>query len=312
MGRARCSQVAACLVLVAACGDDDGAAGLDASGDPADATPGPDADPSPRFDEVIGTIALLEIVDLTGEKGPRPYTTAFGQLFTSPPTRFHTEAMRDGACRLLTFEAALCDPFCAGICLAGNECVPYPTYVSAGTITVQGLTEPLQLVAEPSFNFYNPASFPLPEDLFADDAEVLAEAPGDELPAFSIAARGVAPLAPGSFERNLVLEDGADATVTWPAGRATDRVRLTLNTPNRAHGQPFDAIIECDAPDTGSVVIPQAIVEAFPATSGAGICVSIDCPPSTLRRYARGAADVGDGEIELVVGSELMFGVLHD
>lgn len=59
------------------------------------------------------------------------------------------------------------------------------------------------------------------------------------------------------------------------------------------------------------VPIPRAMVEAFPATEHWEGCAGGDCPPSSALRYQRGTAPAGEGEVELLVGSEVLFYVVR-
>jgi hypothetical protein len=52
-------------------------------------------------------------------------------------------------------------------------------------------------------------------------------------------------------------------------------------------------------------------VEAFPATEHWQGCAGGDCPLSSALRYQRGTAAVPEGEVELLVGSEVLFYVVH-
>lgn len=277
-----------------------------------DAGPPRDAgDPAPIFETSRGTFRVIEGVHISEEEGPRPYGRLSGAIGAEEPVSFHTETMREGNCRLLTFQVAQCDPYCDGICVDTNECVPWPTYASAGRVELEGLKSSLALVPEPPLDYYNPSSFPVPEDLFDTCDSITATAAGAEVPAFSVSAVGVDDLSPDVTGVNITLEDEKDFTLTWEPSGCDARVRLTLNAPNQAHGLPYAAIIECDGPDTGSLTVPRSLIEAFPASSGQAICVLIDCPLSTFTRYTRGTASIGDDEVELIVASELQFGVVH-
>jgi hypothetical protein len=254
----------------------------------------------------------LEVLQRSREEPDRPYAQAFGRINAADAPTFHREAMREGACRLLTFEAAFCEPFCNGVCVDENVCEPFPTWVSAGDVVVTGLKAPLRLEADQTLGFYNPTSFPIPEDLFDAGDPISATAEGDVVPAFTLAAQGVAPLE-SEVGPDLVMVDGQDLEVTWTPAGGGDRIRLTLNSPNQGHGLPYRGIIECEGDDTGSLIVPRALIDTFPASFGAGICVSIDCPPSQLVRYRAGRVDPdGAGDIELVVGSAILFGALHE
>ena len=122
----------------------------------------------------------------------------------------------------------------------------------------------------------------------------------------------MAPLTGAIPDGKLVLEPGQDEIVRWTPAGGDARVRLTLNSNNQGHGQPYLGIIECDSPDAaGEVRVSASLVDEFPETRAWTICAGTDCPPSTLRRYQRATAPVGEHDVELVVSSVIAFGVDH-
>lgn len=293
----------AILLLLAACGDDQQV--------DADASMDPDADSNadPLFPTSAGAIVIEEGVERI-EDEQLSYGRVFAHISEDTAPWFHTETMREGSCRLLEFTQGFCDPFCPGICVEDGVCVDFPSYAAAGPIAIDGLTQPITLTSEAPYHFYNPTAFPINEDLFGAGDPIAASAPGATIPAFEVGATGVATLELDFDDLNFTITDGQDAVIEWtPAG--SGRVRLTLNSRNDAHGLPLNAIIECDGPDTGSITVPQALVEAFPPASGYGICVSLDCPSSHLQRYSRGTTTAGATEVELWVASKVTFGVVH-
>jgi hypothetical protein len=71
-------------------------------------------------------------------------------------------------------------------------------------------------------------------------------------------------------------------------------------------------MIECEADDTGEMVVPRAIVESFPDRQYYNACAGTDCPPSTLTRYLSDRTEVDGRAMELVVGVQQEFIVVHD
>jgi hypothetical protein len=181
--------------------------------------------------------------------------------------------------------------------------------LSAGRLTVTGLAQALTIDPQSGY-YYNQEV--LPVDLFADDAAIEGSFAGADLPAMTIEAQGVPPIAPQITNGSITLEPGQDFTLRWtPEGAG--RVRVTLNSNNQGHGMPYLGIIRCDVPDAdGEVVIPASLHDQFPETYAWTACAGTDCPPSTIRRYTRGVAPVGDDEVvELTVASQWSFGVEH-
>jgi hypothetical protein len=276
---------------------------------------GPTADAPPAAAK-RGEIQVLEtrhyFVDVDDKVTEFKSGLVQGRLLKGREPRWHELESQQGACTLWRFKPASCDQFCDGVCLGTNQCEPWPTYVGGGRLAVTGLKIDVALDPEPGLNWYLPPQAP-PADLFTPDAEVIATTTGGTFPAFSLRARGVPPLAaPVTATGKITLVPGKDHTFTWTPASSDARVRLTINANNQGHGNPYMAIIECDVPDAdGKVVIPWSMIDAFPPTEAWYVCAGSDCPPSTLLRYSRGVAPVSDGHVELIVGDQISFGVVH-
>jgi hypothetical protein len=301
------------VVLLCACGG--GSSGddtdSDAGGDDPDANTGPAR-------ERIGVVEVVEDLYVSPGEGSDPpseyrWSNVTARFYDGRPPAFHRETMAAGACTMRVYTPSSCTPACTdGLCVDTNVCEPWPTPVSAGRLTITGARAAVPI--DPVDGWYYTQE-PLPEDLFDDDAEVTASLAGDALPAMSLDAGGtppiVFPLPDGKI--TIPYPAGEDFVLSWtPAGDGS-RVRVTLNSNNQGHGQPYLSIIECDVADSaGEVAIPEAMLDAFPETSAWRICAGTDCPPSTIRRYHRDGSPIGDDqEVELVVGSQVSFGVDH-
>jgi hypothetical protein len=306
-------------VLLAACdGGSDPGDRTDA-GDRADA--GPLADAAPRTDapaasELRGELRVLEVRDGHGDGNGGPITEyasgrADGRLYDGAPPRWQKLVRTDGACELWSYQPAFCDEPCSGVCVDTNDCRPFPSPRFAGTLQASGLRVPVTFLYDPYVGYYPDTN--APADLFDDEAAVRLAASGDVVPAFELTARGVAPLAAAITDHVITLAPHQPHTFTWtPGPDSAARVHVTLNANNQGHGNPYEAIIECDAADAdGSLVVSAAIVDAFPATENWFLCVGSDCPRSTILRYRDAFARVGEGVVRLLVGSEIAFGVEH-
>ena len=297
------------IILVVGCGDDDAVAPDGAQA--GDGRPG-DAPPDGLGGAAsAGRLTVTEVNATFGGSG-----SFFGEFMAGGLPVWHRETMVMGDCRLFEYDPPFCDPFCdfQFYCAEGNVCQPYPTFMSAGTITVSGLKT--ALVAQPSAcgfcvgEQYQPPAL-LPADLFDDGDPVSAVAAGAAFPAFTVEAAGVTPLEATFTAGKIVIQDDVDETVSWTAAGGDARVRLTINANNFGHGAPYEAIIICDTADTGQVVVPGAMITAFPPAVAADACGGSDCPPSRLMRYRRGVVETSAGKVELIVGSEILFGVDH-
>lgn len=320
MKRALC-MAAVAVALAGACGDD--SSSFDAGGAAidgavvSDSLPQPDADPAlfPDPGPLVGTIGVYErsgpLTDGCGPGGTRG--DVLGQVTGSPMTDFHVEAMNDGTCRLRTYAVGNCDNCINGFCVAPDECRPFSPGASAGAMTLTGTKSALTM-SEIFTGTYRPDEYPIPGDLFDDGDPITIATAGDTVPAFSIQTAGVAPLDITFTDDEITLVDGQDYTFNWtPAGGNADRIRVTINATGIGHGTPRVAILECDGPDTGSLTIPSAFVDAFPDIMAEELCFGYDCACSSITRYTRGAVDsIADADVELIVGSQVDFLVNHN
>ncbi|MFH1834413.1 MAG: hypothetical protein ABH877_05255 [bacterium] len=237
-----------------------------------------------------------------------------GQVQDGPYPVFHETFLQEGSCRYVKVAYGDCDPPCGAgeVCVAGDTCAPYPTGLSGGTLTIQGLGDDIAIEPEDwsPGTYFGPAG--LPANLFDETDIVGATLQGDGFPAVSLVARGVALIDADLVQTGFTVVDGEDAEITWTAGPDPDAcVRVVLNGFNQAHGAPLADIIECEGPDTGSLIIPQALVEAFPPGTTPEVSNNYDWPHSELTRYTRSVQLVDEGPAELMVHSTALFLLDH-
>jgi hypothetical protein len=288
------------LMVVSGCGGEPGRG--DADADPATG--------APVFDDGDNMISITEGA-WPGVGDPWAGVHAW---FSDTPDLL-TETARAGSCRVRTSDTAYCEG-CEGVCISG-VCHDWPRGRSAGEITITGLAVPLTLTW--TGDYYSQQPFP-PDDVFDAGDAITVTADGDEVAGFTAGATGVEAIAPrlaGSCDNELRLTRGEDAEITWPDPVPGARVRLRLPSPNNGHGMPPRAVIECEGPDAGRMVVPAALIDALPdlveteACDGVA-CVGVDCPPSSLARYTRAAVAAGSETIELRVQSEVLFYLFDD
>jgi hypothetical protein len=263
-----------------------------------------DARPDPGDDGGSGEPPIGEIVVLDGGGYGHLWSppAVFGSLWGDAPPVWHTEVARDGACRVLAYQPGFCAA-CDGVCLAPDECRPWPDYLDAGTITVSGVAGD-DVVLEPEFDQHYQTWGGLPDPLFAGGDEIAVDAGGGEVGPFSARVTAFARLTVPSLDEagEAVLVDGDDIELTWPAPVAGARVHLYAHSGGALHGTPPEVILECDAEDTGSLVITASILEAVPVL-GSGCAKMHDCAKLGIMRYARAAAATDRGEVVVTVGS---------
>lgn len=267
----------------------DGGAVPDAVGGRADAHPNPEG---PGFlPHRSGFITLIE--------GSPFLTNGFGFEVVQAELRDGASVPRaarvaaHGDCAVYTHPApGFCDPACGDqFCTAEATCVPYPSTVSAGDITVAGLRWPLTFT--PGTLGYEHDARATPTDLFDDDALITATAAGADVPGLTLTARGVrAMVAPLEYRE---LEAGVAETVTWTA-EGDGRVQVAFR--RGWHGGPYTALLVCESDDSGAVTVPASMVDAYIDASGSG---QVDY--WWVARFTRDVAERSAGPIELFVAN---------
>jgi hypothetical protein len=269
----------ASLALACACSDDSAPTAPDASDG--------FSDPDPYFDQAPSHVHVLERSDNMGSG----YSAAVTATFSLSAPEIYQERTRSGSCRQLTAEPGFCSEPCDGYCLAGEVCVPWPARLSAGTLTVTGLAQPVTIEPTPEALYSTYAQQPL----IRPGSQITASAPGAELGAFELAVRAPEPLVVKNREQ-LALEQGKPLTIEWtPSDDPAARIRLWLIS-DYGHGPVHPAVIHCDAPDTGLITIPADWVDWLrdPSHWACG-----DCFESTMARYTRASTEVDGTLVEL-------------
>ena len=214
------------------------------------------------------------------------YSTVSGSVADGVvPTSVPTEVTTDGECRLLRRENPYCDPGCESgeTCDLDGTCVPYPTNLDVGTVTLEGLAESLSLTATPPSNTYFDTDVPHP--VYAADATIELVAPGFTL-------HGVGPEALSTDDLDWVVGDGALA-VTWDAptglGRSTVELRLTVDQ----HGATPLSVV-CDFADDGAGEVSEGLIDGLLDAGVTG------WPNGTLTRFTADSVE-GDSCVDLLV-----------
>ena len=183
-----------------------------------------------------------------------------GSVTDAVMPELYSIAVDEGPCRVLSLDMGGCDPPCTypEICNVDAACEPLPQSIAGGTLTIDGLSIPVEITPED----WNPGYYyEIPEtaDLFAAGDPVTAELAGEAFPALTLDAHGVATIESPFPGLILELTDGADAQVSWTPGDDPDAcVQLILRPQWYGHGQPMPDILWCEAPDSGSLTIPAA------------------------------------------------------
>jgi len=282
--------LAASLVLVA-CGGGDGA-GVDAAAGGADSAPG-GADSAPATDgqpaapeSIVGGVQVRDsggvpvwIWDFYQQPAPGALFGVVGEGFWEP-------SIVEGDCVYLTaVEPGFCEPACDvdSYCDPDGVCQPWPQRVDVGTMHLTGLAKDATMT--PNDNHYYDVVEDMPDPMFTGGETATLTADGNQLPAFSISTVTPEPLV-DQIDCDLEPSATEDLTISWtPSSSGVGRVRWEMITMMHAGNGPM---VLCESDDTGSLVVPQAIVAAY-------IEDRTQWPTYQLSRFTRDTASVGQG-----------------
>ncbi len=214
--------------------------------------------------------------------------------FAPYPPDLHDVKLKKDSCVLTVAAARACNPPCGAIeyCGQGNVCKPAAAVVSAGSISVDGASTTVTLV--PTNSTYVGTSFPLAS--ITSSVTISVRAAGGAMSAFAISSAGVDSAGIGlpAGGSEFALIDGQDKVITWSATE-NGIVQLLLNS--GWHGAPPTATLLCEAPaSAGRLVIPRAVVEAYPLASSVGMSHT-----STVLLLQRKTAVVNASTVELLI-----------
>lgn len=204
-------------------------------------------------------------VEMNGNIG---YTAIDGVVRNGvPPASIADPTFEEGGCKLLRRRRLVCDPPCSPsqTCDVGAVCVDAPLGQDQGQVTFTGLVAPVTLSPLPPGNtyFFTRLTHPgfAPGDLIR-----LTSTPG-YLGALELYGVGVSQVAPA--DPVVVVTQGQPLTMTWDVPEAGARSRILIELTIDQHGlTPVTAV--CDVEDTGSAVIPAAVVDGLVAAGVTG------------------------------------------
>lgn len=243
------------------------------------------ASPAPLF----GTVTVNVQPTTDEDEG---YTTILGRFLdgpTPPPVPLERDS-EEGDCELLVPSRPFCESCSApAVCTADDECTEYPSPITVGTLTIEGLG-PETLTIEPAANAYQtPALMNPPCD---PGAAIVASASDFELSAACIPELEVTSAEP------VPVMSGEPVPVTWvaPESDVGSRVVIVLDV---AHHGGKTGEVRCDVPDTGSFEIPASLVTSLVSLGLAGF------PTIDVTRVSTGADPTGR-DVSLVVSSHAL------
>lgn len=203
------------------------------------------------------------------------------------------ELATEGSCRLLRRNNPHCAEGCGPdeTCDFDGECLPYPTDLDLGTVSVLGLAVDVEMEPRTPGAHYFDTTLPHPA-LAADDliTVVTAGALGPQ----RLYGVGMEDLEPVSEQWLLVR--GEALVVEWTAPTGLARSKVSLHIDIDQHGS-SPASVHCDFPDTGSAEVPAAMVDALISAGVSGF------PSGSLSRRTQDHQLVEAGCFDFTVAS---------
>ncbi len=186
------------------------------------------------------------------------YTGLQGQVKSAVTPSFVPVAVAsEGVCTFYQPPNLFCDPPCSAgeTCGAEGACIPTPTPISLGTVSIDGLGAAIDMQSSAPAYFYTYLG-------------TLAHPPVDEGSALTMRASGsesVSPFTLGAFAitalevdaSSVTLEQDVPVAVTWtPGGEPSATILAVLDIAQHG-GNPGS--IRCEFPDQGALEIPVAL-----------------------------------------------------
>jgi hypothetical protein len=249
--------------------------------------------------EIVGTFqvqVLADEADLT-----TGMTKIVGQVSDGPipPNVVWTVTKEEGGCRLETPSVPFCEAGCgADVCVADNECSPYPAGHSVGAVTLQGvkLMDGGSEIAlkEIAKAYQPPAGTAIAYPPFGSTDDVSVHATGGDYAAFDLSTKGVDPLAFTSTD--FELDTGKSLVLTWDAAPDPKSSQMYVKLDISHHGG-AKGLIECDVDDTGSLTISAALITELMGLGVAGF------PSVVAMRQSIDTAPIAPGLVKLEVSA---------
>jgi hypothetical protein len=216
---------------------------------------------------------------------PSGETELVASFANAPALRFHREAERIGQCRLMTYEPSSCTPTCAGTdaCI-DEQCRAHPVRIDRGPI---------------DWEWPGGRQTVSPSEILSYHAIGATSQPGDvivRVDGLTLSApNGDAPAPDGDWAAAAAARAAAsDISVRWTNPSPGARIRLHMTDCTGSHGGFAAAEIECEGPDTGSLVLPGAFLDRIDAGSWS----RGECGSHAFERY-RVASLEGDASVRL-------------
>ncbi|GEM_PF-2167986 len=175
-----------------------------------------------------------------------------GGFWDGPPVVLSEEGERIGNCRLMRFTPSFCDPPCAAgqVCL-DEQCVDQPELSPQGEVEWSWPEGTMTVAPSVAGNYYAIESN-------SSEGETSVGVGGVELAVEMVTTLELI----GDWGAMLeVRAHGEDLELEWVPDPGPARVRLYMTDCVGSHGGIAAAEIECEGPDSGSLVLPASFLD---------------------------------------------------
>lgn len=255
-------------------------------------------DPGGSVDATTPLVGSFAVTLVAATSTNNAFTSVLGRVYDAAvPDDIEMQlAAEIGDCSLWTPRIPFCDPACGGteVCVADDECVPYPTSQDVGTITVTGLGDPFEM--DPIVGAYQPpGSVAIDYPPSPPGTAVVLSATGGVYAPFTVQSTSIEPLELLGPEQ-IDLDPELPLTLTWtpPEDPAVTQVRVRMDI---SHHGGFKGEILCSTEDDGSLEIDAELLTLLVDLGVAGF------PSITVTRAAEGATQIAPGRVMLTVSS---------
>ena len=223
------------------------------------------------------------------------YTSIFGKVYGGayPTDVIETVIASDANCTVFKYSLHACyDPSCTGdqTCVAENVCVPKPSPVSVGDVTIAGVGASSLKLTATNLNYQYPLDLPYPG--ISEGEPVTLTGSGGAFAAFTISTEGVAPIA--TSDSSYLVSNDQPLTLTWTPGASSVNAEVTATLNISKHGGSAGYML-CTTIDSGTLTIAADVLKALVGLGVAGF------PELLLKRSTHGEATVAAGTIALEV-----------
>lgn len=227
------------------------------------------------------------------------YTSIQGMLTSGViPFSVLEVTLTEGDCVFLHPKELFCDPACEGgeTCDESGDCIPYPTNIDIGTLTIHGLSAAVVMdPIVPSLIYYFSGDLPHPGFETGDPIE-LSSTGAEQTGPFSMVAYGITGLEVAQTEMELAPDQPSMLEWTPSTSDVDRRIQVAVNIANHG-GTP--ARIECEVFDEGTLEIPTDLVNALLNVGYSGF------PSVKLTRLSADTTTITDGCIDFTVLSSV-------